>query len=101
MGLSFLDAANRIKSLTTVNSSYSYNGQTVPYSYQITQTSTDRIWSVSPLVRVGVVLFPQSLFSLRLDAVYVSYANTAKGLGQTFDLGLSGLMVEELLQIRL
>ena len=99
--MSFLDAVNHVQSVTTITGSYPLNGQMIPYAYQLQQTATDRRWSVSPLVRLGVVLFPKSLFSLSLGAAYVNYANTAKGLSQTFDLGLSGVMVEETLMVRL
>ena len=59
LGLSFMNAINRIHSATTYSGVYSFsNGQQTAYSYQIQQTATDRRWSVSPLVRLGVVFFP-------------------------------------------
>src|SRR5439155_258606 len=52
LGLSFLHAVNDIRSLTSSGG-----------SFPRPQSASDRRWSVSPLVRVGVVLFPQSLIS--------------------------------------
>jgi len=101
LGLSFVHARDDLHSQTPASYTFQSGGETYTQNYLIGQGATDERWSVSPLVRLGIVMFPQSLVSFRLDAAYVNYANTAKGLGQTFDLGLSGVMVEEMVQMRL
>jgi hypothetical protein len=101
LGLSFLHVSNDLHNQTPVSWTYQFGGQTYTYNSQIAQSATDERWSVSPFVRLGVVLFPQSLVSLRVGMAYIDYANTAKGLAQTFDLGLQGVMLEELVQVRL
>ena len=53
-----------------------------------------------PLFRVGLQVLPASRFSVLLDAAYVGYANTVS-YGPAFDLGVSGVMVRTLVEIRL
>lgn len=61
----------------------------------------DGKFAFSPLFRVGVVLSPGSLVSVRVDAAYVGYGNAPSAAGQTFNLGFSGVMYRMALQVRL
>ena len=74
---------------------------TVPIFNGTPQTYDPGNYSFSPLFRIGLTLFPEHLLSIRLDAAYVGYGNTVTSAGQTFDLGISGLMAREMLQMRL
>ena len=88
---------NRIDASGTA--AYQYSGQI--NTYQSFQTSESRINSFSPLFRLGFTLFPEHLFSLQADIVYIGYANTSTSFGQTFDLGFSGVVYRTLLTVRL
>ena len=48
-----------------------------------------------------VVAFPDRLVSARVGVAYIGYANTAHAVGQSFDLGLSGWMINSVLEVRL
>ena len=112
-----LHVTNQIDTSTTYT--YSYSGWTS--TYQWCRSYQDNKFAFSPLFRVGMTLFPARLISFRSDVAYVGYGNAATAphpvdsgggtgspgtqgapaAGQTFDLRLSGLMVRELVQVRL
>ena len=58
-------------------------------------------YAFSPLFKLGLALFPDHVISARIEAAYVGYGNAPTAQGQTFDLGLSGLEITSLLQVRL
>jgi len=96
-GVSMMRIHNTVTSAGTA--SYQYNGQT--YTYQTGGPVDDPVnYSFSPLFRLGFVLFPEHLVSLRFDAAYVGYANTVGAGVPTFNLGFSGWLLQPMLQIR-
>jgi hypothetical protein len=101
LGLSLTHMTDNIQSVTPATYSFQSGGQTYTYTDNVWQEGTAEIWSLSPYLHLGVVLFPKSLLSIRLGVAYAGYSNTAHGLGQTFDLGLTGVTFEEMLQLRL
>lgn len=62
-------------------------------------TATKTSWS--PLLQLGLTFFAHQRISLRVDAAYVSYANTFTA-GNTFvDLGYSAWLFRPMMQLRL
>jgi hypothetical protein len=92
-----LSVSNQIDTSTP----YTWTFAGTTYSYQLDRGYAVTNTSFSPLFRLGVTLFPDRLVSLRSDVAYVGYANTASAAGQAFDLGFSGVMFREMLQVRL
>jgi hypothetical protein len=96
-GVSMLNVTNEVDTHTPYN--WTSSGTTYT-SYFLTDYADNNI-VFSPLFRLGVTLYPDHLVSLRFDAAYIGYANTATSLCQSFDLGFTGMLYRTLLQVRL
>ncbi len=95
-GVSMLHVTSEIK-VTTMNS-FPWNGTL--YSYPSTTVHEVRRFAFSPLLRLGVNLFPEHFFSGRVDIAYVGYGNTVSPEGFAVDLGMSGWMIREMVACR-
>jgi len=96
-GVSMKEISNEVDIVTPY--SYSFGGTTYYYNGYASHGQDN--YAFSPLFRLGFTLFPDHLISFRSDVAYIGYANTVTASRQTFNLGFSGVMFRELLQIRL
>lgn len=96
LGVSLMHIDDQINATTT----YTYPPFPGPATVVQTQNYQDSKLAISPLLRVGVTLFPNSWIHLRADLAWVTYGNTPSAAGETFDLGFSGVMIREAVEAR-
>src|SRR5438132_9998443 len=100
-GVSMLHVVDQIYSVTPYTYSYQINGFNYSYTYYFRQGNEAVRYAFSPLCKLGLALFPDHVISARIEPAYVGYGNAPTAQGQTFDLGLTGLEITSLLQVRL